>query len=426
MLRVLVITYYWPPAGGAGVQRWLKLCKYLPEHGVLPTVITVDPDKASYPLRDESLLNEVHDDVEVIRTNSFEPLQIYGKLFGKEKVPYGGFANTTNEGFLSKASRFIRGNFFIPDARKGWNKYAFAAAKKAIADKSIDIVVTTGPPHSTHLVGLQLKEELGVKWVADFRDPWTGIYYNDMMLRTKRAQQHDAALEQSVLEHADLVVANCNSNRELLQEKVDAKSKFVTVENGYDAEDFVDFEHVTSEKFNIVYTGTMASSYEPEAFISALIEFAQKVEPEVVLQIAGNVSPDLKTKIEESALGKHVNFHGYVNHGEVLKLLAEAHISLNIFPRTANDRGIPGKLFEYLAARKPILNIGPPDGDAAKIIHQCQLGKTVTRDHVALFDALSDIHRAWKGNTQPRGNDEVARYSRQALSKKYANYLRQL
>jgi hypothetical protein len=186
---VLVITYYWPPAGGAGVQRWLKMCKYLPENGVMPTVITVDEKKATYPQRDETLFKEIHPEIEVIRTDSFEPLGWYARLLGKEKVPYGGFANVSNKGMLSKISRYIRGNFFIPDARLGWKKYALQAAKLAIEKNDISLVITTGPPHSAHLVGLALKQELGIKWIADFQDPWTDIYYNDLLHRTERSKQ---------------------------------------------------------------------------------------------------------------------------------------------------------------------------------------------------------------------------------------------
>jgi glycosyltransferase involved in cell wall biosynthesis len=421
MLRVLVITYYWPPAGGAGVQRWLKLCKYLPENGVLPTVITVEPEKATYPQRDESMLGEVHPDIEVIRTNSFEPLQWYARLAGKDKVPYGGFANVSNRGVGSKVSRFIRGNFFIPDARKGWNKYAFHAAKKVISEKGIDVVITTGPPHSTHLVGLRLKKELGIKWVADFRDPWTGIYYNDLLLRTDYAEKTDARLEKEVLDRANVVVANCMSNADLLRLRK-GKAPIEVIENGYDAEDFEGIERQETDTFNIVYTGTMAASYNPGVFIDGLKKLKARSDKKFCWHIAGSIDNEIKTQIELAGLMENCRFYGYLPHSEVVRLMVNADLLLNLFPETKNDRGIPGKLFEYLGARRQILNIGPKDGDAARIIAKCESGETFAReDKTRLQRFLTEQLEQWQVN-QPgvKGNDFVADYTRRKLTSSFS------
>lgn len=423
MLRVLVITYYWPPAGGAGVQRWLKLCKYLPDHGVIPTVITVDPAKATYPQLDESLRAEVRDDIDVIRTDSFEPLQLYGKLFGKEKVPYGGFANVSNQGLLSKVSRFVRGNFFIPDARKGWNKYAYAAAKKVLAERDIDVVITTGPPHSTHLVGLRLKKELRVKWVADFRDPWTEIYYNDQLLRTQTARRRDALLEKKVLERADGIVANCQSNRDLLARKTAAPAVFGVVENGFDAADFRRFEPVHNGCFDIVYTGTMAASYRPGSFLEAVAKFSETLDVPVHLHLAGILGPEVQKQVEQAGLAARTTFYGYVDHKQVLELLKLADLLLLLFPATNLDRGIPGKLFEYLAARTPILNIGPLDGDAARIIHDCKAGETVARDRDIIVEQLKVLHAEAFEKGLFGESSKVADFSRQQCAKKYGAFL---
>lgn len=421
MLRVLVITYYWPPAGGAGVQRWLKLCKYLPENGVLPTVITVDPEKATYPQRDESMLAEVHPEVEVIRTNSFEPLQWYARLAGKEKVPYGGFANVSNKGLLSKVSRFIRGNFFIPDARKGWNKYAYRAAKKVIAEKDIDVVITTGPPHSTHLVGLKLKKELGVKWVADFRDPWTDIYYNDLMARTASSEKKDRDLEKNVLDAANLVVANCPSNAALLHEK-NGKAPVEVVENGYDAGDFEGVERQESDTFDIVYTGTMAASYNPGIFIDGLKRFKAQSEIKFCWHIAGNIDSEIRSQIELAGLLEYCRFYGYLPHNEVVRLMVNADLLLNLFPETKNDKGIPGKLFEYLAARQPVLNIGPKDGDAARIIEECANGASFERNEGE--EIFQFIKKQAESQVSERlvqvGNLNIQNYSRKSLATRYA------
>ena len=201
--KVLIITYYWPPSGGAGVQRWLKLSKYLPEFGIEPIILTVDENSASYPILDQTLLKDVSPDLKVIKTKSFEILDWYKKIKKTKKVPYGGFASSSqNIGFGEKAMRFARGNFFIPDARIGWNRYALKEALKLIKSEGIETIITTGTPHSTHLIGLKIKQKLSkMQWFADFRDPWTDIFYNDLLMQTALAKKLNAQKEKAVLEH---------------------------------------------------------------------------------------------------------------------------------------------------------------------------------------------------------------------------------
>ncbi|MGM0551279.1 MAG: glycosyltransferase, partial [Bacteroidota bacterium] len=266
--RVLILTYYWPPSGGAGVQRWLKFVKYLPQYGVTPVVVTVDPKKASYPVTDVSLNDEVPDEVEVIRTNSFEPLTILGKLVGKKHVPHAGFSNVNTQSVLQRILRFIRGNFFVPDARVGWNGYAYRAAKKVLRQHSFDAVITTGPPHSTHLVGLKLKRKLGVRWIADFRDPWTDIYYYNQLMHLPFVKRHDARLERKVLMEADEILTVGKTLKELLEAKKQENSvKILT--NGFDPKDFEGFTRKKPEIFTITYMGTMAAQYNLQVFIEA-------------------------------------------------------------------------------------------------------------------------------------------------------------
>jgi hypothetical protein len=207
--KVLIITYYWPPSGGAGVQRWLKFAKYLPEFGVEPIVLTVDPKYASYPQRDESLEKDIHQKLKVYKTKTFEPLNLLSGILGKKNVPYGGFTNVNKKSFLQTILRFIRGNFFIPDARVGWNNYAYKKAKEIIEEYKIDTVITTSPPHSTQLIGLELKKKLSITWIADFRDPWTDIYYYKDLLHTCLAKRLDKNKEQEVSNNLFHDLYNC-------------------------------------------------------------------------------------------------------------------------------------------------------------------------------------------------------------------------
>ena len=204
--KILIVSYYWPPSGGAGVQRIFKFAKYLSQSGYKPYVVTVDDKVASYPIRDQSLLADVPSSIIVFRTHSFEPLNLLTKVTGN-KAPYGGFANKDKEKFSQKILRFIRGNFFIPDARKGWVKYGFEKSAELIRNEKIDTVIISSPPHSSQLIGLKLKRKFPeLKWIADLRDPWTDIFYYKDMLHTRMASAKDAALEKEVVETADSLV----------------------------------------------------------------------------------------------------------------------------------------------------------------------------------------------------------------------------
>ena len=220
MKKILIITYYWPPSGGAGVQRWVKFIKYFNKYNIKPYVITVDPNSASYPLVDNTLSNDIPKNTPVYLTKTFEPYNYYKKI-NKKEIPYAGFANEGNPNLIQKTARFIRGNFFIPDARKGWNKFAYAKALEVIEKENIDSVITTSPPHSTQLIGLKLKKELNIKWIADLRDPWTDIYYYESMLHTKWAKLKDEAYEKEVIEKADQLIVVSDSIKQLLASKSD-------------------------------------------------------------------------------------------------------------------------------------------------------------------------------------------------------------
>jgi len=191
MQKVLIITYYWPPSGGAGVQRWVKLSKYLSRIEIEPIVLTVDERYASYTQIDESLLKDIPEDIKVYKTKSFEPIRLYSRFVGMKNVPTAGFSNVDRSKKSLKLLSWLRSNLFIPDPRKGWNKYAFSMAEKIIKEENIRTVITTSPPNSTQLIGLRLRREWGIKWIADFRDPWTDIYYYDNLGQSDRSKRID-------------------------------------------------------------------------------------------------------------------------------------------------------------------------------------------------------------------------------------------
>jgi len=236
--KVLIITYYWPPSGGSGVQRWLKFVKYFRDFGIEPIVLTVAPEFAALPNLDESLEDEIPVGIEVHKTRAKSPFGFYKKI-KKGAVPNSGFAGEGKANLFDNLFRFIRGNFFIPDARIGWNKFALEKARELIQLHGIDTIITSSPPHSTQLIGLQLKKEFNIKWLADLRDPWTEIYYNKLLLRTNWAKKIDYRYEQTCLQNADtLIVVSEDIKRRFGEARETILEKIHVIPNGFDEEDF--------------------------------------------------------------------------------------------------------------------------------------------------------------------------------------------
>ncbi len=428
---MLLITYYWPPSGGAGVQRWLKLTDYLVQLGWEVHVVTVDPKEASYPLIDDSLVSEVNPKVILYKTKTFEILNLYKKINNKKQIPYAGFANEGKIGLLQNVSRFIRGNFFIPDARVGWNKYALKKAEEIILKEKIKTVVTTSPPHSSQLIGLALKKKFDIKWVADLRDPWTDIYYYDKMNHTRIAKKIDAGYEKNVLDNADniLVVSDFIKQQFAKKSSNNIANKITIIPNGFDEKNFNKSNLDTfekNEKFVISYNGTIASNYSIDAFVDGLKKLIKKEgQLNFKLQFTGSVDSTTKNKLIET-FNDLVKFNSHVSHLESIEILKKSDLLLLSIPNIKNNEGIlTGKLFEYLASQKPILCIGPTNGDAAKIISECYAGATIdNKDFELAYQFLSENYNLWKSNsTTNLKSSNYLRYSRKTQAKQISNLM---
>jgi glycosyltransferase involved in cell wall biosynthesis len=376
MPKVLIVTYYWPPGSGAGVQRWLKFSKYLPSFGWEPVILTVDPGYASYPAIDNTLENDIPAGVKVYKTKATDYFRFYKK--DKSRIPSAGFANSDDSGFISKVLRFIRGNFFIPDPRRGWNKYAFIKACELIENEKISHIVTTSPPHSTQLIGLKLKKKYpGIKWVADLRDPWTDIYYYSMFYHTPLASSIDRKLEREVLVTADKIITVGNSLKDLFSGKaagVAVKTEVLT--NGYDDDDFSALERINPQQFTISYTGTLSEAYPLQGFLNAIATLRDKGES-IKLRFVGSVSPGRKNLILSKIRKSDVEFINYVDHVSAIKYMNESSALLLIIPDHSSSMSIlTGKIFEYIASGKPIICLGPKAGDAAAVIEKSSAGLT--------------------------------------------------
>ena len=417
--RILVATYYWPPAGGPGVQRWLKTAQALKQLGHDVEVLTVDPAYATYPLRDESLTAEA-EGITVHSTRARDWFGTYQKLTRRKEVPFSGFANQAGKpGPIQRLSRWVRGNLFIPDPRRGWNPYAVAEALKRHAINPYDLVVTSGPPHSSHLIGLELQRR-GLRWWADFRDPWTDIYYYRMFYPSAWARRRDTELERSVLERAERVLTVSDDLKRLLASKLNGDSgKFLVVPNGYDPADFVADAPVPNNPVRtLVYTGTLTLDYPLEALYTALRTYCRQ-HGALKLVFAGRPAQEAKDALESLAreLPLSVEFKGYLPHAESVALLQGADALLLLIPELPNNRGIlTGKLFEYLGSGRPIWGFGPVDGDANAIVRETHAG--------ALFE---DAHKASEALAQwPEQGASLearTRYTRLGIAEGLAAYL---
>jgi glycosyltransferase involved in cell wall biosynthesis len=375
MNKVLIVTYYWPPGSGAGVQRWLKFAKYLPKYGWEPLILTVEPEYAAYPAIDSSLFNEVTPDLKVYRTRATDWFRIYNK--DKSKIPSAGFATNDNKSLYGKIIRFIRGNFFIPDPRKGWNKFALREASRLIEEHEIKHIITTSPPHSTQLIGMELRKKYpGITWIADLRDPWTDIYYYDSFYHTPVARKIDENYEKKVLGTADKIIAIGKSLKNSFCARIPGiEGKIEVITNGYDEDDFTGISPAKPSDFTISYIGTLSDSYPVAGFINA-VDHLNKKGYSIRLRFVGSLSSSQQNLIRLKTASSMTEFIPYANHANAIRYMMESSILLLIIPdHHSNKSIITGKLFEYLASSRPVLCIGPSDGDAADILRITDHGK---------------------------------------------------
>ena len=372
--KVLILTYYWPPSGGSGVQRWMYFAKHLKALGWEPFVITVNEKQASYPVWDHKLVEQVRD-IKVFKTKTKEPLKAYSKwLTGSSNkgIPQG---QVSKKGYFAKWAAFFRGNFFIPDARRGWNSFAKIEAEKCIQKEGIRKVITTGPPHSTHLVGLQLKAQFGIQWWADFRDPWTDIFYNKDLYRSSWAQKKDASWEQKVLQNADGILTTVGGN---LVRKLKAKAtdqSFHVLPNGYDAVLMSSIPKTTLKFFHVVYTGLLNDNQDYLSPIAVLNTLADQYH--IRLSLAGNISSKIIENIIKTATKIEIEYKGYLSHKEAIELMKSGDLLLNFIFRGADQDMISGKLLEYLATEIPILSIGDPHSEAGRFLAQASFAQMI-------------------------------------------------
>lgn len=424
MKKVLIIAYYWPPAGGPGVQRWLKFVKYLPEFNIHPIVYV--PENPNYPIVDESLIDEIPEWVTVLKHPIREPYKWAG-LLSKNKarqMSRGIIHKQKSQGLIEKLMLFIRGNFFIPDARKNWVQPSVVYLSEYINKEEIGTVITTGPPHSLHLIGLQLKQQLSVKWLADFRDPWTTIGYHKQLKLTKKSAAKHKQLEHDVLQHADEVIATSFITSKVFQNTVNKKVNTIT--NGYDDQSDIPIER--DSKFTISHIGSLLSKRNPKVLwkvLNGLINESEAFKNAFQLNLVGVVSEDVLESMDANQLTNYVNLVGYVSHEKAVRYQRQSQVLLLIEIDSEETKCIiPGKLFEYMVSERPIIALGPQGSDVEIIIKQTNTGNYFTyQDAQSIKSVILEHFKAFqKGQlqTHPIG---LQQYHRRQLTKQLAELI---
>ena len=381
MKKVLIITYYWPPSGGSGVQRWLKFAKYLPKYNWKPFIYT--PESPSFELNDEALLNDIPSEAEIWKTPIWEPYYLKDKLFGKGNKSQSAGVITNKKSLKNKVLNWVRGNIFIPDPKIYWVKPSLKVLLKKIAEQGIEHIITTGPPHSMHLIGLGLKKEIpNLKWIADFRDPWSQLdLLKEFKLNSFSRKKH-MDLEKEVLQTADLTLTVSETWVEDLKCLGANKVKLIT--NGYDADDFY-LKPKTNDKFIIGHYGLLNHLRNPKNLwksLANLCEDNKAFNLKLEIHLSGNIDSEVLSEIQSYPnLKEKVKQLGYLSHAQVLHQYNEADLLLLLLFNSKSGIGnYPGKIFEYFAAQKPILAFGPKECDVQKFIEKTNVGKFFSYD----------------------------------------------
>ncbi len=433
MEKVLIITYYWPPSGGSGVQRWMYFCKYLSEFGIKPIVVTVDEKKASYRYFDNTL-NAFVENIEVHKTNTLEPLKLYSRLLSGNNttaIPIG-FAGESKPSLMGKISRAIRGNFFIPDARVGWVRYAVKEASRIIKKENIKLIITNGTPHSTHLAGFKLKKKFKITWIADFRDPWSDLHYNKHLYRTRLAQNIDRKLERKILKKADGILTIGPSMKDHLVEKGEINPEKVNfIYNGYDENDFKDIIiRPDPDFFTISHIGMLSDTQPITAFLKALnyfYEIKHPVLPFLKLRLIGNVSPNNISEVGRIIPELNFEHIEYVPKEKAITYMLSSDLLFNSLAEMKNSELlISGKLMEYIAAGKPILCLGNPKGDAANLLKDFTLSQVFERSDIdGIINFLQSVFENWLNNSKFAVNiEQIKQYSRFETTRQLSQILK--
>lgn len=419
-MRVLIITYYWPPAGGSGVQRWLKFVKYLQDFGITPVIYTVD--NSNYATQDETLQGEVPSNIEILKHSIWEP----NNFLGKKNQTSAGFLDSKT-GSLGKVLQYIRANYFIPDSRKYWVNPSIKFLTKYLRKSDVDVVITTGPPHSLHLIGLELQKLFSKKWIADFRDPWTEIDYFHQLPLTPNSINKHLEMEKKVLKSANAILVvgkTMKENYKLFNDQIHI------ITNGFDNERPI-MTQALDKWFTFTHIGMMNADRNPKLLwkvFADLIKSNSDFSSDLQINLIGKVAEEVVKDIKSNGLEEHVTFTDYMSHGRVLQHQSTSQVLLLAVNDVPSSKGIiTGKIFEYLRAKRPIVAIAPVDGDLAEIISKTNSGEVVGfDDEERMKNVVFELYKKYKNNKLYVDSQDIDQYHRKNLTKQLAEVIKSI
>lgn len=429
MHKVLIVTYYWPPAGGPGVQRVLSFTRYLPQYGWEPVILTVE--NGDYSSEDPSLIEQIPNNINVYKVPAREPFNLYRRLTGKnkgEKIPSHILGSQKNPSITERLARFIRLNFFIPDARIGWIQSLVKKGLEIIRDEKPHIILSSSPPHSLQLAVQKIARKTGITWVADFRDPWTDFFHYQEKGRLYPARFLDQLFERRVLKAVDAAVSVSPSVIKLLTAKF-PQLKSIVIFNGFEHQKFETISSSSHTRFTVFYAGNMRKSQNPEPFLHALQSMIADGKDNISFRIAGSIHPDIQNILDTMALKDYCTFLGYLEHRDVIQEMINADLLLLLIPDTPKNEGIiTGKLFEYIASGNPVLGLGPENGDAAAILNETKTGQMIDyrKDPGPVLELYYSKFLEKKEQKHTVLPDTVYKYSREMMTQTLAEYLDEL
>jgi len=409
------------------VQRWLKFVTYLRDFDIEPVVYV--PQNPHYPIKDESLVAEIPEGIEVIKQPIFEPYTLASAFSKKstEQLSSGIIKAEEKQSALQRLMLFVRGNLFIPDARKFWIKPSLRFLNQYLKDNPVDCIITTGPPHSLHLIGLGLKVKTDLPWLADFRDPWTQIGYQKKLKLTRASQQKHKQLENKVLTGADHILVTSYATQKLFEKQTSKPVCCIT--NGFDEEQILDVN--LDKSFSLSHIGSLLEDRNPKVLWEVLRELKEEFlgfGNDLKINLAGKVSASVVDSIKAEGLEENLKLHGYISHQEALKMQHRSQVLILIeIDSTETQLIIPGKLFEYLAARRPILAIGPSESDVKALLNNTQAGFYFEYTQKAqLKDTLMSWYRAYREEGIHTIDADLKAFTRKQLTAELAAILHRL
>ena len=436
MKRVLIISYYWPPTGGSGVQRWVKFAKYLPSEGWQPVIYT--PENPEQLATDASLEAEIPAEAEIIKTHIIEPYELYKKFLrksghSKEAVEVNP-VNAQNKSFLQKVAMWVRGNLFLPDPRCMWIRPSVSYLKKYLKEHPVDLIVSTGPPQSMHIIGMKLARQTGLPWIADFRDPWTRIFYFKHLSMTRTTERWHKKMEKKVLDAASAVVAVSPLVQQEFQEMTQTPVELIT--NGFDECDFAGAACTEAaggkdKDFIITHTGLFAADGNPSVLWETLRDKCMKdpvFKDRLKIKLIGKTDRQITESIEAAGLGENLTDMGYQPHDKAVEEQRRASLLILPLRKEPEYRAVlPGKLYEYLASWRPVLGIGQPDGAMSMILNTTKTGVVFNWEDKASVSRFIDL--CWKNHLEGRlvvDDADISQFTRRNLTRRMAELFERL